>query len=132
MADGFGTIIDNSSKILEAFNKQVENGLKAIGSKAEGYAKGDCPVDTGRLRNSITFATSTYHSSGDEPAQSGDYQQKATPEKVSVYIGTNVEYAPIIEYKDMNHQTGKAHFLRDAATTHSDEYEKTMEAALKK
>lgn len=123
--------IDNSKEITEAFKRQVENGLAAIGLKAEAYAKGDAPVDTGRLRNSITFATPKRHSTGEEPATPADYQMNGSPETGAVYIGTNVEYAPIIEYRDMNHQTGKAHFLRDAASNHGDEYEATMKAALK-
>lgn len=112
MADSLSNIIDNSAEIRNAFNKQVILGAKAIGSKAEGYAKGDCPVDTGRLRNSIS-----------NKVTSGQLV-------ISVYIGTNVEYAPYVEYRDVSHKTGKAHFLRDAATTHNDEYEKTMKAAL--
>ena len=126
------TMINNADKIISAFNKQVENGLRAIGLKAEGYAKGECPVDTGRLRGSITFATAKYHSDGEAPATGADFAQKGSPEKTSVYIGTNVEYAPYVEYRDVTHQTGKVHFLRDAATTHNDEYEATMKAALEK
>lgn len=145
MADGLTTIIDNSDKILEEFNKQIENGLKAIGLKAEGHAKGECPVDSGRLRNSITFATNSYHSPGNtnkppksllksppQDAEPKDYALLGTPEKASVYIGTNVEYAERIENRDSAHTTGRAHFLKNAASNHGDEYRKTMEAALKK
>jgi phage gpG-like protein len=46
-------------------------GLVAVGLTLEGYAKLLCPVDTGRLRISITF----------------DVRDN------TVYIGTNVEYA---------------------------------------
>ena len=133
--------IDNSKEITEAFKRQVENGLAAIGSKAEGYAKGDAPVDTGRLRNSITFATAKTHSVGEASysgiegkggvADPNDWALKGSPEEYSVYLGTNVEYAPEMENFDMSHRSGKAHFLKDATTTHGDEYKKTMEAALK-
>ena len=109
MANGAIQIIDNSNEVLEAFNKQVRSGLAAIGLTAEKHAKSECPVDTGRLRNSITNAV----------------------QEDGVYIGTNVAYAPYVEYRDVDHQTGKAHFLRDAATTHNDEYRKLMELALK-
>lgn len=116
MANDGMQIINNADKIIEAFNKQVKLGLKAIGLKAEGYAKADCPVKTGRLKNSISNAI----------------------QEDGVYIGTNVEYAPYVEYReDLRHDPpeyggGKAHFLRDAATTHGDEYKQTMEDALKK
>jgi phage gpG-like protein len=84
-------------------------GLEAIGVMAESHAKENCPVDTGRLRNSISNEVS------------GE----------TVYIGTNVEYAAKMELTDMNHKVGQAHFLRDAATTHNDQYKSIMETALK-
>ena len=102
------SITSNKDEILNAFREQIAKGLEVVGSTAEGYAKDDCPVDTGRLRNSIAYAV----------------------EDSEVYIGTNVEYAPIVEYRDISHKTGKAHFLRDEATTHGDEYQAIMRAAL--
>ena len=99
----------NLPKILTEFEKSVKQALLAIGSTAEGYAKEHCPVDTGRLRNSISN----------------------TVKDNTVYIGTNVVYAPPQEFYDYNHKVGKAHFLRDAASTHGDEYQKITEAALK-
>ena len=102
-------INDNTDLFLSAFEQQVRAGLAAIGSRAEGHAKANCPVDTGRLRNSISNAVVDNE----------------------VYIGTNVEYAPVQELYDMSHKVGRAHFLRDAATTHGDEYKRIMEAALK-
>ena len=103
-------ITDNSKEILNATDTAIEKALEMIGIKAERYAKLDCPVDTGLLRNSISHAQ----------------------EKTTAYIGTNVEYAAKVEYSDnIKHTTGKAHFLRDAATNHSDEYKKIVEQVLK-
>ena len=65
---------DNSQQILSALENGIKNGLEAIGLTAETYAKKATPVDTGRLRNSISHET-------DEEA---------------VYIGTNVEYAAFV------------------------------------
>lgn len=65
---------DNSEQVLSAMQKAIKNGLEAIGLTAEGHAKKITPVDTGRLRNSISHATD------DEAA----------------YIGTNVEYAAFV------------------------------------
>lgn len=101
-------LTNNAGQTRAAFAQQVQNGLEAIGMTAERYAKIDTPVDTGRLRNSISH----------------DHDNK------SVVIGTNVEYAPIIELKEMAHSTGKAHFLRDAAAQHGDEYKRIMKASL--
>lgn len=104
-------ITSHSAEVLRAMRKQVALGLEAIGQEAEGYAKDDCPVDTGRLRNSISH--------------------KVEEQEEAVYIGTNVEYAPYVEYGEYKHTTGKNHFLRDAATNHGDHYKAIMEAALK-
>lgn len=69
-------IIDNSEEFLKALPEQIEQALTAIGLTAESYAKQECPVDTGRLRNSITHAVETG--------------------KQAVHIGTNVEYAAFV------------------------------------
>lgn len=66
-------IKDNSEEFLKALPEQIEQALTAIGLTAESYAKQECPVDTGRLRNSITHAV-----------EAGEQ---------AVYIGSNVEYA---------------------------------------
>lgn len=92
---------DNSKEVLNDKQKAIKIALESIGIQAENFAKKDCPVDTGRLRNSIANQV----------------------EDNTVYIGTNVEYAEKIEYK--------AHFLRDAATTHGDLYRSIVEKALK-
>lgn len=103
-------ITDNSAEVLTDFDDKVPLVLAAMGEIVEGYAKEDCPVDTGRLRNSITHRT----------------------EGKDEYIGTNVEYAVYVELIDRyNHTNGKAHFLRDAATTHGDELKATAEIILK-
>lgn len=107
-------LVDNSAEVKKALVKQCGVALSAIGMKAEGYAKRDCPVDTGRLRNSITNEVNT--------------SEKA------VYIGTNVEYAQYVEYMDdygrSPRKTGKPHFLRDAAANHGNEYKAIAKAAL--
>ena len=101
---------DNSPLFKAEMKRKIELALDLIGQTAEGYAKDDCPFDTGRLRNSISNRTV------------GD----------TVYIGTNVEYAPYVEFGDrMHHEVGKAHFLRDAATTHGNEYKHIAETVMK-
>ena len=105
-------LTDLSKEVLEAMKNQVLLGLTAIGQEAEGYAKDDCPVDTGRLRNSIS--------------------NEVVDEESAMYIGTNVEYAPYVEFRDYaRHIVGKAHFLRDALATHTDHYKQILKAILK-
>ncbi len=126
---------DHTDQIIAAMRDKVQLALKSIGQEAEGYAKDDCPVDTGRLRNSITCATIDYHSSGNDRlgqnASAEDMAMRAVPEEGSVYIGTNVKYGVYVEYGDYTHESGKRHFLRDAAAEHGDHYKAIMEAALK-
>ena len=106
-------VTDNSRIFVQAKNAAIAAALEAIGLTAERHAKTDCPVDTGRLRNSITHMV-------DEGEQ-------------SVYIGTNVEYGKYVELRDSTHHiSGKAHFLRDAAANHGSEYRRIAEAQLKK
>ena len=100
------TYRDNTDEVLAALERAKKRGLEAIGLTAEGYAKKDTPVDTGRLRNSISHATD------DEAA----------------YIGTNVEYAPYVELGARGRQG--VHMLQRAATEHADEYKQIMEDAM--
>lgn len=101
--------IDNSAKVKMVFAECCRAGLEAIGQEAEHFAKDECPVDTGRLRNSIAYKVMDDN---------------------SVYIGSDVEYAIFVEYCDYQHQTGNKHFLRNAAANHNDRYEEIMRAAL--
>jgi len=102
-------VTDNSKEFLDALPEAIEAALTAIGLTAETYAKEICPVDTGRLRNSITNAVD----SGDQ----------------SVYIGTNVEYAAFVELGS-SRQRPKP-YLKPAATEHGDEYRAIAEQALR-
>ncbi len=100
-------VTDNSREVLSALKKAKRNALEAIGARAETHAKAKTPVDTGRLRNSITHVT-------DDDA---------------AYIGTNVEYAPYVE---LGTRRNKAHhMLKKAATEHREEYKAIAEAAFR-
>ena len=102
------SLIDHSDEVLAALDGAVGKALETIGMQAEGYAAMKAPVDTGRLRASITYAVE-------------DDEQAA-------YIGTNVEYAPYVE---MGTSKTKAQpFLKPAATEHAAEYKAIVKAAL--
>lgn len=47
---------DHTQECLSALAPALSRGLEQVGPAAEGQAKAKCPVDTGRLRNSITQA----------------------------------------------------------------------------
>ena len=107
MANVDVTVTDNSKLFLDALPEQVGAALEAIGLQAEGYAKMACPVDTGRLRNSISHAVD------------GD----------AVYIGTNVEYAPYVEMGTRRQNAQP--FLQPAAENHGAEYQQIAQQYLK-
>ena len=87
-------------------DSRVPIALEAVGLQAEGYAKMLCPVDTGRLRNSISHAVS-----GNE-----------------VYIGTNVEYGPYVEFGTRRQRPQP--YLTPAATQHSADYKRIIQLYL--
>ena len=120
---------DNIKQILAEKDKLVEDALIICGEKMEGYAKGQCPVATGRLRGSITYATTTFHSSSESPAKGDDSTLHGTPEKGSVYIGTNVEYAPYQEYGS-NGRVGH-HYLKKGVQDHLSEYQNVIDKTLR-
>lgn len=101
-------ITDNSGEFLKALPEQIEQALIAIGLTAESYAKRDCPVDTGRLRNSITH--------------------EVRMNENAVYIGSNVEYAAFVEIGTKRMKARP--YLRPAAANHTEEYKDLVKQAL--
>lgn len=93
----------------DALPEQVEQALIAIGLTAETYAKQECPVDTGRLRNSITHDV--------------DMVEQAA------YIGSNVEYAAYVELGTSKMRARP--YLRPAVEDHKSEYKNIAESIMK-
>lgn len=126
-------ISDNSAELLRELEKKKQAALEAIGVTAESYCKLLVPVDTGRLRSSMTHSVK-----GDD-----------------VYIGTNVEYAMWLElgtgiyasdgkgrqspwgYYDRDGKyhrtrgTKPRHMLKKAASEHTEEYKRIIENQMK-
>lgn len=125
--------IDNSAEIMQAFDTACIRALERCGSQAEGYAKDLVPVDTGRLRNSISH--------------------KVDDSEPAVHIGTNVEYAAYVElgtgkyaesgrptpwvYQDdngnwhMTHGNKPQPFLKPAVADHTQTYHRIIEDEMK-
>lgn len=102
-------IISHRQEVIEEKNRKMEMALTLIGLTAERYAKYLCPVDTGRLRNSITH-------------------EVATSEE-AVYISTNTEYAVFVELG--THKQRPQPYLRPAVADHLDEYQAIANNVLK-
>ena len=118
----------NRKEVLRGSEEAVERGLAAIGMRAVTYThrpkeRGGTPVDTGRLRNSIAWATASQGGGGTDAPSGGGADDR------TVIIGTNVEYGEIVE--EGTSKRKPAHMLRNALTDGSDEYARIMEAALK-
>ena len=103
------TFDSNLDIFLDALPEQIEAALIAIGMTAETYAKKLCPVDTGRLRNSITHAV--------------DMKEQCA------IIGSNVEYAAYVELGTSRQKAQP--YLRPAAENHGFEYQTLARNALK-
>lgn len=99
---------NNAAQVDAALNSAIAKALTMIGQQAEGYAKMMCPVDTGRLKNSITNAIDT--------------------DADAVYIGTNVEYAPLVELGTRRNDPHP--YLKPAASEHGEEYRAILKGCL--
>jgi phage gpG-like protein len=117
---------DNTDAILKATDEAIYNALEIVGNKAADYAAGLAPVDTGNLKNSMTCDVSI-----DEKA---------------VYIGTDVEYAPYVEFghrqevgryvPEIGKRLVKAYvpakpFLKPAIVNNLEEYKGIIESELR-
>lgn len=97
---------NNRKEIVKELDQATKRALTAVGMQAvtDIISKGDFPVDTGLLRNSITFAISGEPPaislySADKGSENGSYQGTAPDDKdPTVYIGTNVEYAKYVQF----------------------------------
>ena len=101
-------LTDNSPEVLAALGTAVQRALWAVGAAAEGHAKERAPVDTGRLRNSITHKE----------------------DEKSSAIGSNVEYAAAQELGTSRGIRGK-HYLQNAVANHTDEYKNLIIESMK-
>ena len=99
----FEKVEDHLEDILIGMKLATTCALESVGVQAEAYAKKKCPVDTGLLRSSITHVY----------------------DKTSAYIGTNVVYAPYVEFGTSRQKPQP--FLRPAALDHAQEYKQIFE-----
>lgn len=100
----------NMGEHNQNLKKAIERALRLVGGQGERVAKELITemgaVDTGLLRNSITFAiggepVNSPEYSSDSGEVTGVYEGDAPQDHGgdhSVYIGTNVYYAPYIEF----------------------------------
>lgn len=117
---------NNKDAVLRELDRNVEKALTMIGLQAVGYAQEYAHVDTGNLRNSI--------------------QSEVDMSDDSVVIGTDVEYAPYVEFGHLQEvgrfvpklgkrlvkpQAPAYPFLRPALEKHLEEYNRIANDVLK-
>lgn len=128
-------INDMSEEIKAAAKEQILKALNHIGLKMVEYAQKLCPVDTGRLRQSITY--------------------QVDDDETSVTVGSNSEYATYVELGTGEHSevggtpekrwvyrdplTGETrigvpqkprHFIKPAVADHESEWREIMHKEL--
>ena len=139
MSDMLVKVTDNSNLTLAELEKLIPVALEMVGMQAEGNAKLHLEghVDTGLLRNSITYAIggqspaiSAYKADNPKPNKpsSGTYSGTAPGKDDTLYIGTNVEYAIYVEKGTS--KMAPVSFLRNAMSSHTEEYKKILEKVL--
>ena len=124
-------VVDNIDGVISEKNELVERAMIECGLDMERFAKEELYPNhgkvTGRLQNSITFATSSFHSSGNDrdgaKASTEDMALRGTPESATVYVGTNVVYAPYVELGSSKRKGGGYHFLKNSLQNHLSDYE---------
>lgn len=89
---GLGVVQDQINVRLQNFSGKISEVIQGAAIDCQADAKSTCPVDTGRLRASIQYN------------KTGDY---------SAEVGTNVSYAPYVEYG--THKMAPRPFLFPAA-----------------
>ena len=111
---GIFTFKDNSTAVKRDLEQKLERALTVCGDIAVDYAKDnlrDFPrVDTGQLRNSM--------------------DSEVVMDEQAIYIGTNVEYAPYVEYGTVRQKAQP--YLRPGIEDHLAEYNAIFQKELEK
>lgn len=154
------TVTLNANNIEEAkklMHKRILVALEACGLYAERMAKEKCPVDTGRLRNSITHVVSgdperSYSFNADFTSRylTGSNRKLSKEEKAmdkktyiipktdenleTLWIGTNVFYGKYVETGVLENGGFRKPkpFLAPALADHTNEYRAIITKYLKK
>ena len=161
MSDMQIQLTDNSEAVKEAVREAVERALTAVGMHIEGEAKEELSndpkrIDTGLLRNSITYAVSghpagikSYHADfgsnrtakGNRVRASsknagsvgfGSYSGNAPEEPngwKAVYIGTNTDYGGYVHEGTVKMAPNR--FLKNAVEKNRDQIKRIIENELK-
>lgn len=126
-------IKSNVDNVKKDFNDSCLKALNEIGLKIATAAFAMAPHDTGYLRNSITYAISGKNAakteySDDAHKKKGSYSGAAPDDELCVYVGTNVEYAEIMELGSS--RTKARPYLKPALTNNIGEIERIIRSSM--
>lgn len=99
---------DNTAAVMRAIESAVSDALYECGMEAVTRAVDVCPVDTGTLRDSISF------------------EENGT----TLRVGSTVEYAPAVEFG--THKQKAQPYLTPALTKNTKEYQDIFAKHLKR
>lgn len=141
---------DNSRRALDELNEVVDRILEQWGITGERNAKLELEnnprrIDTGLLRNSVTYALSgnspnitTYQSDGKDKhgnpvdIKTGSYSGTAPIQgkgAKAVFIGSNVSYSVYVHEGAKNMPPNR--FIKNGIANHKDDFKAIMENELK-
>ena len=136
------TFTSHKKELEQQLDGALDRALQTVGMMGESQAKRNLTanksVDTGLLRNSITYARggkpaniSSYKADkGDGSGSYSGVMGKDSKDQYSVYIGTNVEYAPYVELGTS--RSSPKPYLHPAANTVGSKMESIIKAELQK
>lgn len=128
---------NNTEQIIEDVHDRTLVALDAAGLQAATLSKRELQksperIDTGLLRNSITHAVSgkpaaigSYHADSPKKGRessgsySGNAPQAPSPDKPSVYVGSNVQYAVYVHEGTLHMKANR--FIANAMRTNGAE-----------
>ena len=138
------TIVSYRRDVEKATDKATAKAARMIGGAVAGHAAEAAPVDSGLLKNSITFAlggepAAIEEYQSDNPDKNGEYKKGqyngTAPEDeehtTTVYVGTNVEYAPYQELGAPNINLDPRPYLRPAFENNLQEIQQILEKCYK-
>lgn len=127
---------DNTKRVIDKKDEVAEATLEVIGAfLADQSAKmlntdayGPRRVDTGRLMNSVSWAT---NGSAGSPngADGSDGAKRGSPKKGELQWGTNVEYAEYVHEGTSKMEANR--FLQNGFQINKDQVEKLVKTGLK-
>lgn len=133
-------VISHMGEHDRKFEEAAKKAMRLVGGQAERFAKETISdmgaVDTGFLRNSITWALAGEPANvgsyqDDSGGQVGKYQGNAPSDSgdnaLTVYVGTNVFYAPYVEYG--TYKMPARPFMANSIQGHKQEFEDIFKEA---